>query len=335
MPGLGGRVVVTRKMVAERAGVSVATVSYVMNRTKNVTPQVQRRVEKAIEELGYKPNLVAKGLASKRTQHVALLVDNLKNPYYCEVLEGAQSLASEKGYIVSVIAVDSFTQDIVQELISRKIDGLLLALGSYDNSTLDRYQNLGGPVIWLGRYTTINYEPAYHAVIRELKENGHERIAFLSGIPISEPSHYRYKALCKAFSEFGIEYRENLIVDAKPNASTDGRMGEKAARELLEREEPFTALIAVNDLMALGAMKELRRHGYRIPEDISVIGCDNMHVLDCMYPTLSSVDTKAFETGKAFMDSLVECIDGREPKRVELTAFYVPKASVTRVRDVL
>ena len=104
----------TRRDVAQRAGVSVATVSYVMNDTKNVTPEVRERVMRAVDELDYRPNLLARGLSTRETRHVAMLVDNLSNPHYCEVLSGAQEVASKNGYIVSVISVDfSNTRDVL------------------------------------------------------------------------------------------------------------------------------------------------------------------------------------------------------------------------------
>ena len=100
----------TRKDVADQAKVSVATVSYVVNHTKNVTPEVRARVEEAIKELDYRPNMIARGLAMKQTQHVAMFVNNLKNPYYSEMLAGAQTVASEHGYIVSIIMIDYSNQ---------------------------------------------------------------------------------------------------------------------------------------------------------------------------------------------------------------------------------
>ena len=118
----------TRRDVAQRAGVSVATVSYVMNNTKNVTPEVRERVMHAVDELDYRPNLLARGLSTRETRHVAMLVDNLNNPHYCEVLSGAQEVASKNGYIVSVISVDfSNTRDVL-DLASRWLDGAILAL---------------------------------------------------------------------------------------------------------------------------------------------------------------------------------------------------------------
>lgn len=117
----------TRKDVAEYAGVSVATVSYVVNHTKHVTPEVQARVEEAIRELHYTPNLVARSLVTRKTQHVAMLVNNLKNPYYTELLAGAQAVASKKDYIVSTIMIDYSNPEGGLKLASRGVDGVILA----------------------------------------------------------------------------------------------------------------------------------------------------------------------------------------------------------------
>ena len=118
----------TRRDGAQRAGVSVVTVSYVMNNTKNGTPEVRERVMHAVDELNYRPNLLARGLSTRETRHVAMLVDNMNNPHYCEVLSGAQEVASRNGYIVSVISIDfSNTRDVL-DLTSRWLDGAILAL---------------------------------------------------------------------------------------------------------------------------------------------------------------------------------------------------------------
>ena len=117
----------TRKDVAKMAGVSVATVSNVINKTKQVTPKVKEKVEMAIKELNYSPNLVARSLSTRRTQHVAMLVNNLRNPYYTEMLAGAQSVASKKGYIVSIVMVDYADSQENLKLTSRGLDGVIVA----------------------------------------------------------------------------------------------------------------------------------------------------------------------------------------------------------------
>ena len=205
----------TRRDVAQRAGVSVATVSYVMNNTKNVTPEVRERVMHAVDELNYRPNLLARGLSTRETRHVAMLVDNMNNPHYCEVLSGAQEVASRNGYIVSVISIDfSNTRDVL-DLTSRWLDGAILALPT-TNEQIESLLPPSLPVISHDVAITFDYRRAFDEMIGALKEAGHRNIAFLSGVPLSTLNHWRYAAWREALARHGLPVNPDLIVDGLP-----------------------------------------------------------------------------------------------------------------------
>lgn len=172
----------TRKDVAQRAGVSVATVSYVVNGTKKVTPEVETRVMQAVEELSYRPNLLARGLSKKETRHVVLMADTMNNPHISEVLVGAQEVASKNGYIVSVISVDVSRPQDVLDLTGRGVDGVILALVS-DNNRLLELLDKSMPVTYVGDSLHIDEENAVDDMVAHLTGLGHRRIAFLSGLP--------------------------------------------------------------------------------------------------------------------------------------------------------
>lgn len=293
----------TREDVARLAGVSGATVSYVLNNTKQVTPEVRKRVLKAAKDLGYQPNMVARSLVTKQTMHVALLVDNLTNPYYCQIAEGVQSVASEHGYLVSSLAVNVSNHTSILELTSRGVDGILFAVGTHDVHTYIREDI---PAFFLWEQEELSYRNAIFDMVRCLKEHGHERIAFLSGIPIEQANHYRYIHFLEALREEHIPFDPELVVNGAAFGDTDERAGMEATRRLLDRGVPFTAIFAVNDLMALGCYRQLRLAGYRVPEDVSVVGCDGIPILAHMYPALSTLDMKAFEVGRRMMYSLIE-----------------------------
>lgn len=320
---------VGRKDVAERAGVSEATVSYVLNRTKNVTPEVRARVLRATEELHYRPNLVAKGLATNRTNHVAILVDNLKNPHFCELLEGAQSVASENGYIVSVIAVDTSNLECVADLMARGVDGVIRALLAAD---VTHVLDAAMPQVNAGMYVHHDYLPAMMDAVRMLKKNGHEHIAFLSGIPLDTPDYGRLDALIKALEAHGLPVEPALFAVSGMGYRTDERTGMHLADVLLESGRPFTAVISINDLVAIGAYKRFRQRGYSIPDDISVIGCDNIRILEYMHPALSSIDNKAFDTGRALMRSLMREIRGEPLQDTTIVCDFVNRSSVVRAK---
>lgn len=318
----------TRKDVAKLAGVSVATVSYVLNNTKHVTPEVHKRVMDAVRELDYSPNLVAKSLATRQTRHVAMLVDNLKNPYYCELLEGIQELAARNGYIVSVVLVDVAKRKSILELAARGVDGIILALGTHD---VREYVGKNIPLSFAGKRVVLDYQEAVLQMVQCLKSHGHTKIAFLSGFSSSDPSNERYFCLEKAMRQEGLVLDPDLIVEGQPFGRTDEQEGKRAVEELLGRKKEFTALFAINDLMALGAYRGLREAGYTVPEDISLVGCDAVRLMEMMSPSLSTLDTHAFETGQALMEALIlEIFPERdvEKKSWKIPVTFVPGESI-------
>lgn len=316
----------TRREVAQRAGVSVATVSYVVNGTKAVTPAVRSRVQEAVNALGYRPNLVARGLATKKTRHVAILVDNLVNPHYCEILEGAQAVATENGYIVSVVSVDISNAEDIVSLASRGVDGAIVALAGRNELPLMQLSAL--PTVYPGLGVSINYAAAVDQMVSELKALGHRRIAFLSGIPLDDPEHVRYQGFVQALKRHGLPLCPQLLVDGTGQARTDERAGWVAAQTLLYRGQPFTALFAINDLMALGAMRALRQHGRRVPEDVSVVGCDRLRILQWLPTTLATLDTDSQKIGRALMRQLVDVLEGRAHQPAAIEARFVPGESI-------
>ena len=316
----------TRREVAQKAGVSVATVSYVINGTKAVTPAVRSRVQEAVNALGYRPNLVARGLATKRTRHVAILVDNLVNPHYCEILEGAQAVATENGYIVSVVSVDISNAEDIVSLASRGVDGAIVALAG--RNELPLVQLSGLPTVFPGVGLSIHYAAAIDQMVARLKELGHRRIAFFSGIPLDEPEHMRYRDFIQALERHGLPLCPRLLVDGSFQTRTDERAGWAAAQALLERQEPFTALFAINDLMALGAMRALSRHGYKVPEDVSVVGCDRLRILQWLPTTLATLDTDSQQIGRVLMRQLVDVVEGRAYQPAAIEARFVPGESI-------
>ena len=320
----------TRRDVAQRAGVSVATVSYVMNNTKNVTPEVRERVMRAVGELDYRPNLLARGLSTRETRHVAMLVDNLSNPHYCEVLSGAQEVASKNGYIVSVISVDfSNTRDVL-DLASRWLDGAILALPT-TNEQIESLLPPSLPVINHDVSITFDYRRAFDDMIGALKRAGHRDIAFLSGVPLSTPNHWRYAAWREALARHGLPVNPDLIVDGLPSARTDEAEGMRAAEILMERGAAFTAVYALNDLMALGTIRALHNRGLRVPGDISVVGCDRLKILQSITPTLATMDIRGFEVGRFLMRSLISKIAGRCEEPLTVSVDFVMGESVAPI----
>ncbi len=317
----------TRKDVAKYAGVSVATVSNVVNNTKFVSDEVRKKVEDAIAALDYRPNMVARSLATKETRHVAIMVDNLKNGYYTEMLEGSQLTAGQYGYIVSFILCDFLNQGGLLDLASRGLDGMILA-----TVRAGEVKDLMGsmPCMTQGDLNIdINYGEGIDQAVHSLKKHGHSRIAFLAGTRIAEDgSHIRWDCFREACAKENIRINRKLVVDANARQSTDEDAGIEAVQRLLATGEKFTAIVAINDLMAIGAIRELERNGIRVPEDVSVIGCDNSQMSKYYSPSLSTIDVQVFELGRILMHNLIRVIRDDAPEKKELPSRYIERESV-------
>lgn len=324
-----------RKEVAEAAGVSEATVSHVINGTKYVSPELTARVRKAIEEKGYRLNQAARCLATSKSEHLALVVNNLKNPRYAEVAEAMQEEARRQGYIVSVIDINifNFSEDAIFELISRNIDGLFLAtyIDSMEGAIQRACEN-GIKVVSgcseFGKVLSIGYQESINEMIHYLKERGHRRIAFLSGYSLKESAHEKYPDFCRAMEACGLEVVPELVVDGEKPYIADLDMGVRAMNTLLDRTTEFDAVFAVNDLAAIGAVKAIRERGLCVPEDISVVGCDNIPFASYVEPELATIVVPKAEIGKKAVEMLHAVIEGRPCEDCFYKTVFKPGPSI-------
>lgn len=317
----------TRKEVAQRAGVSVATVSYVLNGTKKVTSEVEERVREAVKQLDYRPNLLARGLSKKETRHVVLVADNLNNPHISDLLCGAQEIASKNGYIVSVFSVHvSQSQDLL-DFTRRGVDGVILALAK-DNKELLNLLDPDMPIAFLGGSLKFDQEQAIDDMVAHLVELGHRRIAFLSGMPHERPYHPRFVSLVKALNARGLSMDSELIVDGKSSMNLDAAEGFREMNELLDRNVPFTAVYAINDMVAMGAIRALFERGLKVPDDVSVVGNDCLEIYKWATPTLASMEGHAVEIGRKLMQQIIDRIASNPLEEYTFVVKYVPAESV-------
>ena len=327
-----------RKEVAIAAGVSEATVSHVINGTKYVSPELTARVRKAIEEKGYYLNQAARCLATNRSGHLALVVNNLKNPRYAEVAEAMQAEARKRGYIVSAIDINifNFNEDAIFDLIARNVDGLFLA--TYIDSmepAIRRACEHGIKVVsgcaQFGKILKIDYEQSIGEMVRHLAELGHKRIAFLSGYSLKESAHEKYPNFCRAMEACGLKVLPELLVDGEAPYIAGLDTGFHAMNRLLDRRVSFDAVFAVNDLVAIGAMKALRQRGIRIPEDVSVVGCDDIPFASYVEPALATIRVPRAEMGKLAAEMLCDILSDRPCEDCLLKASFQPGPSAVHL----
>lgn len=307
--------------VARLAGVSPATVSRVLNHTASVREEVRLRVLQAVEQLNYQSPPYAS--EAPHNNVIALIIPDILNPYFTEAARGVQREASRDGYMLHVLDTNEDAErecEFLRTLISQPVSGII-ALGSRI-STADLVAirtRLTTPMIILNRSVhlpgvacmLVDLENATYRATRHLLDLGHTRIAFLPGPAASETSHLRRRGVEKALNEAGLDLSRGISPDSFPDI--DGGFQAMSALLALPRDECPTGVICYNDLMSLGALHAIRLHRLRCPEDISVIGIDNIAMTPHTNPPLTTLAVSKTEMGQTAMNILRRMIAGSPP----------------------
>jgi len=308
---------VSLKDVAKAAGVSVSTVSYVVNGRPNVTAATRQRVQQALDELNYRPNLVARGLQAGRSGIIALAVPTIDAPYFGELARHIISEAAQRSYTVLIDQTDGLVereQDLLEDIGPRLIDGLIFSPLAMGPGQL-RSRVVQTPLVLLGEqvangpadHVAIDNVAAARAGTAHLIEIGRRRIAAI-GCGVSKTSHaaqQRYVGYARALADAG------LAAPADPvgrNASRDRTGGASAVEALLRAPSPPDALFCYNDLMALGAIRGLLKQGVRVPEDVAVVGIDDIEDGRFSTPSLTTISPDKRRMAHLVVDLLLSRI---------------------------
>lgn len=280
-----------------------------------------------IEEVGYRPNLVARALKSSKTRTVGFIVNNIANPFYAEVLSGAEQVASEHGYSIIVCNTgQSFAKALehLDGLERRRVDGVIYScIGIESDATLAQritvLQERGIGVVLLGRKldgvivdaVLCDVAEMTYTATRHILSLGHTAVAFVAGFRGTVDTNNRLQGYIRALTEAGITPQESRICYA--DYRTEGGM--KAARELLDAADRPTAIVAANDLMAMGIMAVAKERGMHLPRDLAITGCDDIFCAPFLEPSLTTVRQPKYEMGKVAMCHLLDVLERRNPKR--------------------
>ena len=305
----------TIKDVAKRAGVGIATVSRTLHGSSQVSPETAARVLKVVEELGYQPNTTAQSLVSGRSLMLGLVVSDITNPFFPELVKGFEDVALQNGYDVLVASTNyepARTALCVRRMIERKIDGVAIMTSEVDPSLTDTLARRKVPLVFLdvGRVgkgvsnVKVDYGEGIAQAVEHLSGLGHTRIAFISGPQLLASARERRDMFIARLQDPSGPRREVLIEEG--NHRVDG--GLEAMRRLLQRETRPTAVIASNDLTAIGAMRAIRQQGLRVPEDISVVGFDDIQMAEFTEPPLTTVRLLRTEVARLACDALLQSI---------------------------
>jgi Transcriptional regulators len=333
-------IMATRNDVAKKAEVSVATVSHVINNSKYVSPELKEKVNEAIRVLNYKPNMVARSLVTKITKHVGIIVNDITNPYYGEIAQGMEEVAHKHGYIISLCLASGDSDSYLASIKQRQMDGIFMATTRNEDFNREQFQNLvdsGIAVVnghGVGSEVNFAYKKAIYNLVKYLVDLGHKRIGYLSGISLDLPGNDRYVLYKEALEKNGIDFDNRWAVDGMYPYKTDNRSGYEAMNHLLGRDTRVTAVITTNDYMAFGAIKAVREAGLEVPEDISVAGCDDVFLAECIDPPLTTIRVPKKELGRQAMYMLISAINEKKNSSLMLEADLVIRGSTGLVKSV-
>lgn len=319
---------VTVRDIAKVAGVSVASVSNVLNGVDKVSEETRERIIQVMLDLDYHPNLVARSLSKRKSDMIGLLLPITDegpsstslllrdNPFYGELLSGVEAKASEYGYDVLIKGIRS-GESCRDWILKRNLDGAIF-LGNYSEVLSEEMQGLGKRLVLVDCYDEgtqihstigIDDENGGYLAAKHLLENGHRKIALVaSNVNLDGPIRRRYLGYKKAMEEFGITQTDDLIL--LDELSFDG--GYRIGKKLLKRND-ITAVFAVGDVMAFGILKAMYEVGKQIPEDLSIVGFDNTKGCEYSKPALTSVDQPVYDRGRMAVEALTAAIQEENP----------------------
>lgn len=300
----------TLEKVATRAGVSTATVSRVLNNAVAVRPETRERVLEAVRELNYYPNVHAKALAGARSRTLGMIVSNLKNPFFLDIFGSLEAIADQHGYEVLVESTNYDTDRLaasINSMLGRRLLGLSVVVSEMDESLMEQLSARDLPVVFhdVGRATpngfhiTCDWEKPMRKTAEYLHSLGHRRMAFIGHHEALASLQARHRAFVKEMQRYagGVEFATEADVD-----SPEG--GRRAARRLLETGFSPTAIVCVNDFMALGVLRELHDQGLSVPGDVSVTGFDNINLSEFTFPPLTTVNVPRELIGRTIFEAL-------------------------------
>ena len=329
--------------VAKRAGVSAFSVSAVVNKTGQTSLALQRRVEAAIRELNYRPNLLARSLAKQKTQLLGMIVTDISNPFFPLVVRGAEDTAQKAGY--SVVLCNSDNQKVKEEnyldlLVSKRVDGILLTVtpGQVNPSVRRMLADAKLPLVLVMRTAA---DLQYDAVITDdhlgafegvshLAQIGHRRIAFVSGPLEVSNGAARWKGYRKALQAHGLSYDPSLTIEGDYRIES----GYRAGLALLRRRPD--AVFVANYLMTVGLMQAAEEMGMTCPEDYALASFDDYPWLRCFRPRLTTIELPKYELGVRSTEMLLERISGEQgkPRIQRLTPQLCVRESCGFIRSV-
>jgi LacI family transcriptional regulator len=338
-PGrIKGPVVTTLEMVAAEAGVSPSTVSRIINGTATVSDARRTAVEQAIAKLNFQPNPAARGLATGRSLSIGVVTQAIDSPYYSEGLRGIEMYLQEQGYAPLFMSGNWSEQDearCLSQLIARRVDGIIFFAGRLGNKELAAYAKQL-PVVVTGRSLKgsglfslkVDDQGGAALATRHLIGLGHRKIAFIGGPSDHSDAQERLEGYKQTLAEANIPFNPKMV--AEGDFREEG--GVKAVNWLLDSGAKFTALFCANDQMAHGVYLGLSQRGLSVPEDVSVVGFDDLVASSYMLPPLTTIRQSVLALGQCSASAVLQMINGQRPRVSLPPVELIVRQSTRRIR---
>ncbi len=306
---------VTLGDVARAVGVSMQTVSRAVNNKGEISPKTRERIMRAVQELGYRPNRLARAMSTQQTNLVGLIVPDITNPYFPEVMRGVQDKALANDY--TVLACNSDDQPeaelgIIELLASHGVDGIITLSSKVREGILSKFVETFRPLVFVNRHfehphvssVIVDKLQGAHLAVDHFVQEGHHRIGMITNKNYSFSVEPRVQGFWERLKYHNLEITEDQVIGSTPSAEG----GFEATKSLLKRDKNITAIFAYNDLMALGALRACHDIGLSVPDDVSIIGFDDIQFAAMSSPALSSVRIDKYHIGGLALERMLDMI---------------------------
>ncbi|MCL4415547.1 MAG: LacI family transcriptional regulator [Actinobacteria bacterium] len=335
------------KDIAKEAGVAISTVSYVVNNKDLVSDKTKKKVLRAINKLGYKPNFIARSLRTQKTRIIGVIVYDISNPFVAQIVNGMEEIVKDRGYIMVLGCTFNDTSEEERQInvmLNQFIDGLLIVSGSDNEKIYKKILKKKVPIVFIDReLESIDYAgvlidnvEAMEKAVDYLFSMGHKEIGYIS-YPMEKQTivRKRYTGYLRGLEKNNIIYNPEFVIidDEFINKEFEGKDMEitfKLMKNFIENKKLPTAFITISDIIAYGLIKALRENNIRVPEDVSVLGFDNIMFDEYVFPPLNTVKQPKKMMGIKGMNLLLDIIEGKnvENKHIVLPTEIIKRQSV-------
>jgi LacI family transcriptional regulator len=334
---MGVRKYITMKDIAEKAGVSVNTVSRVLNNKPDISKQTRENVLRIAKQLGYIKNITASSLRNNQTKIVGVILEDITNLFFAEVMKGMEAAARKYGYQLLLMNTQTDAKkqrEAIQTLLERRVEGILITPTEDSLSDFGRLSHINVPVVIVGRHIERLQLDEIHSdevkggylATKHLLSKGRKKILLINSIPENSAARMREEGYRKALREANVHLPEDyIIVSSEPNMEA----GYHAVFKAIEKKLDFDGIFCYNDMFAFGAMRALEELGKRVPQDVAVVGYDDVAFASYYRPALTTIRINKFGMGFEAFKLLLQKLSGRrkKPKRVVLDVELIARES--------